>query len=74
LSDNPVQGAPLGNYCYKIRLAIRSKGKGKSGGTRVISFVQVIKEEVLLLSVHDKSDRETITNEELKQRLKKYLR
>jgi mRNA-degrading endonuclease RelE of RelBE toxin-antitoxin system len=54
-SDNPVQGAPLGNCCYKIRLAIRSKGKGKSGGTRVISFVQVIKEEVLLLSVHDQS-------------------
>ena len=37
LQHNPVQGTSLGNDCYKIRLAIRSKGKGKSGGARVIT-------------------------------------
>jgi len=36
LKENPVQGNSIGNNCYKIRLAIASKGKGKSGGARVI--------------------------------------
>lgn len=30
LADNPEQGTALGNSFYKIRLAITSKGKGKS--------------------------------------------
>ncbi|MEI7581469.1 hypothetical protein [Runella sp.] len=34
LAQNPMQGTPLGKSCYKIRLAIKSKGKGKSGGPR----------------------------------------
>ncbi len=74
LSINPIQGVSLGNQCYKIRLAIRSKGKGKSGGARVITFVQFTKEELLLMSIYDKSDKESISNEELKERLNKYLR
>jgi len=32
LEVNPAQGTALGNDCYKIRFAIKSKGKGKSGG------------------------------------------
>jgi len=36
LSINPNTGTPFGNNCYKIRLAIASKGKGKSGGARVL--------------------------------------
>jgi hypothetical protein len=35
LSDNPKSGTPLGNSCYKIRITIASKNKGKSGGARV---------------------------------------
>jgi mRNA-degrading endonuclease RelE of RelBE toxin-antitoxin system len=36
--QNPFQGEPLGKgNCYKVRLAIKSKGKGKSGGARVIT-------------------------------------
>lgn len=31
LEENPNQGTPIGQNCYKIRLAIRSKGRGKSG-------------------------------------------
>lgn len=38
---NPEQGTSLGNNCYKIRLAIRSKGKGKPGGSRVTTHVQI---------------------------------
>jgi mRNA-degrading endonuclease RelE of RelBE toxin-antitoxin system len=41
LSEEPKQGTALGNNFYKIRLAIASKGKGKSGGTRVITYVKV---------------------------------
>ena len=37
ISENPDSGTFLGNNCYKIRLAIGSKGKGKSGGARVIT-------------------------------------
>jgi len=34
LAKDPNMGTPLGNDCYKIRLAIKSKGAGKSGGAR----------------------------------------
>lgn len=37
LAEQPVQGTALANNCYKIRLAIKSKGKGKSGGARIIT-------------------------------------
>ncbi len=46
LEENPTTGTPLGNDVYKIRLAIVSKNKGKSGGARVISFVKIIDETV----------------------------
>ena len=36
LQENPLQGIPLGKDCYKIRLKITSKGKGKSGGGRIL--------------------------------------
>jgi mRNA-degrading endonuclease RelE of RelBE toxin-antitoxin system len=42
LKEHPEQGTPLGNNCYKIRLSIASKQKGKSGGARVITYVQVL--------------------------------
>jgi len=42
LKEKPDQGTPLGNHCYKIRMSIASKGKGKSGGARVITYLQVL--------------------------------
>ncbi len=66
----PDQGKPLGNGCFKIRLAIKSKGKGKSGGGRVITCVKVKKESVFLLSIFDKSEQATISDKELKELLK----
>ena len=35
LKTNPQQGTPIGKNCFKIRFAIQSKGKGKSGGARI---------------------------------------
>lgn len=62
LKDNPRLGTPLLKNCYKIRIAITSKGKGKSGGGRLISHVRVVKEEVHLLTIYDKSDQTTISD------------
>lgn len=70
LQSNPFQGEPLGRDCYKIRIAIASKGKGKSGGGRIISCVKVTAERVILLSIYDKSEQEDIEDALLKQLLK----
>ncbi|HBX53597.1 MAG: hypothetical protein A2275_11820 [Bacteroidetes bacterium RIFOXYA12_FULL_35_11] len=42
LQINPTQGTPLGNNIYKIRVAVASKGKGKRGGVRVMTYLQLI--------------------------------
>jgi len=55
----------LGNNCYKIRIAIASKGKGKSGGARIITFLQIVNKTVFLLSIYDKSEKENISDQEL---------
>jgi hypothetical protein len=67
LADNPVQGDAIGNNFYKIRLSIASKGKGKSGGARVITFVKVTATAVFLASIYDKSEQETISDKELER-------
>ncbi len=56
LSKNPATGVLLGNNIYKVRLAIKSKGKGKSGGSRVITYVVNENQEVYLLTIYDKSE------------------
>jgi len=62
IKENPEQGTALGNNCFKIRLATASKGKGKSGGARVITHYKVIQSAVYLLSIYDKSENEDIPN------------
>lgn len=77
----PRLGTSLGKDVYKIRLKISSKGKGKSGGARVISFVQgfligitekVSDEEtiVYLITIYDKADVNNISAKELKDLIK----
>jgi hypothetical protein len=65
LELNPRLGAPIGKNCHKIRMAITSKGKGKSGGARVITLVVFASEVLYLLSIYDKSDKENISEDEL---------
>jgi mRNA-degrading endonuclease RelE of RelBE toxin-antitoxin system len=69
LKENPKQGISLGKMCYKIRLAIKSKRKGKSGGARVITTIVVSDTSVYLLSIYDKTDNENLTDKELKELL-----
>ena len=70
LSTDPTTGTALGNNCYKIRLAIDSKGKGKSGGARVITHFYIAEDTIFLLSIYDKSDQENISDSQIKELLK----
>ena len=70
LKEDPTHGISIGNHCYKIRLSIASKGKGKSGGARVITYFQITDKAVYLLSIFDKSEQENIPNKELNELLK----
>ncbi|ANI90003.1 hypothetical protein A9P82_12350 [Arachidicoccus ginsenosidimutans] len=66
LQNNPTQGVGIGNNCFKIRIAIASKGKGKRGGARIISHVHIDKEKVYLLSMYDKAEQENISDLQIK--------
>ena len=66
LEANPIQGTSLGKNFYKIRFSITSKGKGKSAGARIITFVKITNGVVYLASIYDKSERLSITDNELK--------
>lgn len=65
LANEPTTGISLGKNCYKIRIAISSKGKGKSGGARIITCFLIEKDAIYLLSIYDKSDQNTITPQQL---------
>ena len=70
LKDNPEKGSPIGRGCYKIRIAIASKGKGKSGGGRVIINIVITDATVFLLAIYDKAEKENLTDKELVELLK----
>lgn len=70
LEKNPMQGDELSPGIRKIRLAIVSKGKGKSGGARVITYTICASESegrVYLVDVYDKSDFSTVSVSILKK-------
>ena len=79
----PRLGTPLGKDTYKIRLKIASKGKGKSGGARVISLVEttlvgyaeiISDEEIIvnLITIYDKGDVDNISDKELKDLIQNF--
>lgn len=68
LAENPFQGVDLGGGLRKIRMAITSKGRGKSGGARVITLNVILTDEdgeVFLITIYDKAERESISVKEL---------
>ena len=65
LETNPDMGIHLGRQCNKIRLSIASKGKGKSGGARVITHVYWEGDTVYLISIYDKSECESISDTDI---------
>ena len=70
LEVTPDTGTSLGNNTFKIRLAVKSKGSGKSGGTRVIIYVVTEDKEVYLLTIYDKSELDSIDDKTLKAIIK----
>ncbi len=65
IAEEPRQGTSLGKSCYKVRMSIASKGRGKSGGARVITCVRIVGREVWLLTIYDKSQQDSIADKEL---------
>ena len=75
LLENPKLGSDLGGGLYKIRLAVKSKNKGKSGGFRVITYLLAKKEDLLLqkeekieitlVILYDKSEITNLSKQEL---------
>ena len=73
LEANPRLGADLGGGLRKVRMAITSKGRGKSGGARVITFTIVVaigEAEINLITIYDKAERSSITQAEIAALLK----
>jgi mRNA-degrading endonuclease RelE of RelBE toxin-antitoxin system len=70
LLKNPTMGDDLGNNTRKIRMAIASKNKGKSGGARIITchiLVDIINTDIYLLTIYDKSEQESISEKKIQQ-------
>ena len=74
LELSPDQGVPLGDNCFKFKLAIQSKGKGKSGGARIITNLIIEASTVYLLSIYDKSEKESLSDKELNELLLKIIK
>ena len=70
LEENANIGTSIGQGCYKIRLKIASKGGGKSGGARVVTCIVAVQETVYLLSIYDKAEQATISDQRLAELLK----
>jgi mRNA-degrading endonuclease RelE of RelBE toxin-antitoxin system len=78
LLENPTMGTLISEHTYKIRLAVKSKGKGKRGGLRVITHIIEVLVDVLeknkedettivLVAIYDKSEMENISENYLKE-------
>ena len=67
LELNPTAGTSLGNNTYKIRISIKSKSAGKSGGARVLTYVVTENEEIYLLTIYDKAELDTIDDKTLRR-------
>jgi len=73
LLENPEMGDDLGNNTRKVRMAIASKSKGKSGGARIITctvLIDVTNADIYLLTIYEKGEQDSISKKEI-EHLKK---
>ncbi len=70
LKNEPEKGTSIGHHCFKIRIAIASKGKGKAGGARIITHIVHKNETTFLLSIYDKSELENLTDSDILELIK----
>lgn len=71
LNDKPGFGIHLGHNVFKIQLAISSKGKGKSGVARIITYLDNDAKELYLVFIYEKNQLDNFTIEQLLELLKK---
>ena len=71
LQENPYQGVEIHEEVKKIRMNITSKGRGKSGGARVIVRIRIVMDELQLLYIYDKADFENVSDAYLRDILKR---
>lgn len=70
LSEDPFQGVEISPGIRKIRMAISSKGRGKSGGARIITYTLITSEiegDVYLIEIYDKADYDTVDVERIRR-------
>lgn len=70
LQANPTAGKSLENSTFKIRIALKSKGTGKSGGARVITYIVTENKMIYLLTIYDKGDFDSIDDAILRKIIK----
>ena len=70
LEENPEKGTHIRNGVYKIRLAVKSKGKGKRGGMRVMTQFKIVKETVYMFSIFSKGEKDDISDNEIERLIK----
>ena len=73
LEKNPLMGNEIFPNCRKARIAIKSKGKGKSGGGRVIFYFEIGENDIILLFIYDKSEMENVQTAFIEQILQTTL-
>jgi len=72
LEENPYIGDEIIENCRKARIAIKSKGKGKSGGGRIIFYYEIVNDEIILLYIYDKNEMENVNDDFIRYLLKSF--
>ena len=67
LTENPYMGVNIRENVFKVKMAITSKGRGKSGGARVITCVKIVDDIIHLLTIYDKSEIDNISDAYLEE-------
>ena len=73
LEKNPNMGDEIFPNCRKARIAIKSKGKGKRGGARIIFYFEIVEDKIVLLFIYDKSEMENVQTAFIEYILQQYL-
>ena len=73
LEKNPKIGDEIFPNCRKARIAIKSKGKGKRGGARIIFYFKIVEDKIILLFIYDKSEMENVQTVFIEHILQQYM-
>jgi mRNA-degrading endonuclease RelE of RelBE toxin-antitoxin system len=73
LEKNQTMGDEIFPNCRKARIAIKSKGKGKRGGGRIIFYFEIVEDKIILLFIYDKTEMENVQTAFIEQILQNIL-